>query len=82
VLVAPPTEATPLALALLNSGTADVVLIDPAWPRYSELLLGPVPDLDAREQLLIIGQGTQPSRAIKNPPGQRSVWLSAGDCRH
>lgn len=43
VLVAPPTEATPLALALLNSGTADVVLIDPAWPRYSELLLGVSP---------------------------------------
>jgi hypothetical protein len=61
----------------LNSGTADVVLIDPTWPRYSELLLGPALDLDAREQLLIIGQDTQPSRAIKNTPGQRSVWLRA-----
>ncbi len=79
MLVAPSIEATPLALALLNSGTADVVLIDPAWPRYSELLLGPVLDLDAREQLLIIDQDTQPSRAIKNTPGQRSVWLSASD---
>jgi hypothetical protein len=79
VLVAPPTEATPLALALLNSGTADVILIDPAWPRYGRLLLGPALDLDAHEQLLIIGQDTRPSRAIKNTPGQRSVWLSAGD---
>ena len=79
VLVAPPTEATPLALALLKSGTADIVLIDPAWPRYDQLLLGPALDLDAHEQLLIIDQDTQPSRAIKNTLGQRGVWLSAGD---
>jgi formylglycine-generating enzyme required for sulfatase activity len=42
-------------------------------------LLGPALDLGAHEQLLIIDQDTQPSRAIKNTLGQRGVWLSAGD---
>ena len=59
VLVATPqTPAVEnLAADLLSGGSADVVLVDPHWPRHREELLGRQQRLGADQQLLVITMG-------------------------
>jgi hypothetical protein len=59
VLVATPqTPAVEtLAADLLSSGSADVVLVDPHWPRHRQDLLGRQQELRADQQLLVITTG-------------------------
>jgi formylglycine-generating enzyme required for sulfatase activity len=50
-------EVENLAAVLLSSGSADVVLIDPHWPRHRQELLGRQRQLNADQQLLVIATG-------------------------
>ena len=74
----PTAAAEELAAALLAGGSADVVLLDAAWPSQRQELLGAHDRLEAGQQLLVIGAGP-PAAAAALPPGGRSVWLQASD---
>ncbi len=78
VLPAPPTTGTAqLAAALLAGGSADVVLVDPAWPAQRRALLGDSERLSAGEQLLVVSVGPPPAAA--RLPAGNAVWLHAAD---
>ncbi len=78
VLLTPPgvKEAEELATALLDGGSADVVLLDPDWPQHREKLLGNQTQIRPEQQLLIIGIG---KHAIPIGEamlaGEHSTWL-------
>ncbi len=58
LVAAPKTPAVEtLAADLLAGGSADVVLVDPHWPRHRQELLGRQQQLRADQQLLVITTG-------------------------
>ncbi len=62
VLTAPPgtADAEALAIALLDSASADVVLIDAEWPRHSSAVISDLTESDSSAQLLVISVSKMP----------------------
>jgi formylglycine-generating enzyme required for sulfatase activity len=82
VLVAPPqTPAVEtLAAGLLAGGSADVVLIDPHWPRHRQDLLGRQQELRADQQLLVITTGEATEELVSTfPAGGHGALLQTDD---
>ncbi|MDS4041889.1 MAG: formylglycine-generating enzyme family protein [Candidatus Competibacter sp.] len=81
VLVATPqTPAVEtLAADLLSGGSADVVLVDPHWPRHRQELLGRQQALRTDQQLLVITTDRVTEEQIKNffPAGGHGALLQA-----
>ncbi len=81
VLVAKPGDAAiaDLAIDLLTSGGADVVLIDPNWPRQRQALLGLHERLGDGQQLLVFTAGKPAQTAGLLLSGGASALLRAGN---
>jgi hypothetical protein len=84
VLVANPEtpQAVELARALLRSGSADLVLLAPNWPRHLKELIGASERPESPAQLILIetGDGSQSGEAL--PPlvtGESGVMVHATD---
>ncbi len=71
VLVAKPetSKAVELARALLRSGSADLVLLDPNWPQHLKELIGASEQPEPPAQLIIIemDDGTKTGKALPPP---------------
>jgi formylglycine-generating enzyme required for sulfatase activity len=82
VLAAAPNtvEVETLAADLLSSGSADVVLVDPHWPRHRQKLLGRQQQLRIDQQLLVITTGPAIGELIDTfPAGGHSALLQVDD---
>jgi formylglycine-generating enzyme required for sulfatase activity len=92
VLAADParTGVAELAAALLDGGSADQVLIDPAWPRLVGQLTGDMDGLFADDQLLLLtppGAAEDPSQRARfsrlsgatTPTSPQRLWLTVAD---
>jgi hypothetical protein len=71
VLAADPTTpgVAALASALLDGGSADQVLIDPAWPKQRRMLTGAMKTLYPDEQLLLLT-----AKPAADDPSQHKVY--------
>jgi formylglycine-generating enzyme required for sulfatase activity len=82
VLVAPPQTLAveTLAADLLAGGSADVVLVDPHWPRHRQDLLGLQQRLGEDQQLLVITTGQATGELVNTfPAGGHGALLQADD---
>ena len=86
VLVADASDPAVAALAsdLLSGGSADLVFINPNWPRGWDNLLSDPERLQPKQQLLIIEAGQRAASEVQQlalPAGGSFAWLRVPDWR-